>query len=369
MQYEYLTTLDWVRSALDSKDKASKWQRWHDTFEEPSELLDDLQVLPKGEAFQQASMPAFSFMFRIPFRLRKPYISKDDAIFHILDNPVKKEWVFKKPYVAASQWKGALRSALRHRGFADDRAIILRLFGSQRGDESKRSGRLCFFPTFFDSITLEIINPHDRKTGIGTQRGPILMEAVPAGAKGVFTLLYIPFDLIGQDKDEIKQQALADLQCVAEGLQAMFITYGFGAKTSSGFGVAQNRLSGKGELLLGAEIPDAPAKSTSATEDNRRKQLQADIAQFVERFGLEKFPRWTNDELAASGWGKKRQSEYKRLRKRHPDWDEETPSWRAENENTDAEPAAPSPPPVARRAFTSLDELPALAKTIADQLQ
>lgn len=199
----------------------------------------DLSLLPTG-----------SFSISFSFTLTSPYISKDDAAFHLLDNPVKKEWVFKLPYVASTQWKGALRAAVRQeRRWPDDEAVLLKLFGAanDENDTGKR-GRLYFYPTFFDQLSLEMINPHDRETGAGSQ--PILMESVPIDATGAFTLLYVPLDRIGKEEDETRQQAFADLQRTAEGLQAMFLTYGFGAKTSSGFGLAADSLSGGGMLRI-----------------------------------------------------------------------------------------------------------------------
>lgn len=98
-------------------------------------------------------------------------------------------------------------------------------------------GRLLFYPTFFDKIGLEVINPHDRKRGVGTQ--PIYFECVPTGAKGIFSLLYVPFDLLGNPPHEIETQAKADLLRTAEGIREMFLTYGFSAKKSSGFGTAE----------------------------------------------------------------------------------------------------------------------------------
>lgn len=44
----------------------------------------------------------------------------------------------------------------------------------------------------------------------------------------------------------------ADLQAVVEGLRAMFTEYGFGAKTSSGYGVAESNLD-KGYIQTRAD--------------------------------------------------------------------------------------------------------------------
>ena len=98
-----------------------------------SPTLPPLSILPKG-----------SWDLQLTFTLRKPYLSRDDMDFYILDNPVKKEWVFKVPYVAPSQWKGALRAAMtralveRGQDLSDEewiesRVQLTRLFGNEKG--------------------------------------------------------------------------------------------------------------------------------------------------------------------------------------------------------------------------------------------
>ena len=227
-----------------------------------------------------------TFSVHVSFTLSKPYISRDDTDFYIIDNPVKKEWVFKVPYVAPSQWKGALRSAMVRElvneaplpeEFAQRRFRMAVLFGDEKGENpgnlsglaeyldnrgglqagkiyrqlvqehfslessallSHHKGILHFYPTYFDRIGLEVINPHDRETGSGKQ--PIYFECVPAGddSKGDFALLYVP--LGGPDKsfDRAERQEKNDFKALSKGIKAMMTSYGFGAKTSSGFGVA-----------------------------------------------------------------------------------------------------------------------------------
>ncbi|OAG28551.1 RAMP superfamily CRISPR-associated protein [Thermodesulfatator autotrophicus] len=265
-----------------------------------------------------ALFPPGAWAMQVHFTLRKPYISKDDVDFYILDNPVKKEWVFKVPYVAPSQWKGALRAAMmrmlvddlrsgqkNETEFVQERLRLYRLFGNEKDgtaeflnraltlhlvgprpedeeqakewekrykqtyeqmarefEERVRSegyrkdnvegfqGALHFYPTFFDRIGLEVINPHDRKTGAG--KNPIYFECVPAGTQGVFTLLYVPLDA---DEETTK----SDLEAVVKGIRSMLTQYGFGAKTSSGYGVAED------ELITGVVKTNVPGwfKTTS----------------------------------------------------------------------------------------------------------
>lgn len=212
-----------------------------------SPIPSEFQFLPKGSDIDR--LPSLSFMLRVPFKLRKPYLSKDDRAFHLIDNPVRKDKVFQTPMVASTSWKGGLRSALWQSGHQENDEQIIRLFGNEREEEDHErlaSGRLYFYPTFFDKLGLEVINPHDRKTGVG--KNPILIECVPKDATGEFILLYVPFG-------EVKRSEVAeDLKLVAAGVQAMLTVYGFGAKTSSGFGIAD--VEGKGEFAIAADLPD-----------------------------------------------------------------------------------------------------------------
>lgn len=208
---------------------------------------------PDGEIWQMMARPTVdltrlpdgSWFLQFTFILAKPYISKDDNPFYIIDNPIVRDKVFRLPLVRSTAWKGNLYAALWQLGHdKQDEEQMQRLFGeirsSAEGEERGRAGRLFFYPTFFTQTGLEIINPHDRTRRVG--KNPILFESVPIGAQGTFTLLYAPFDLIGQDEAEIRRQAAEDLRLVAEGLPAMFLIYGFSAKRTSGYGVAEKRV-------------------------------------------------------------------------------------------------------------------------------
>ena len=221
-----------------------------------SDIAQELAHRPGGAIWEAIArpevkmelLPPYSAVFRLSLALDKPYLSRDENLFYIIDNPVRREKVFGQPYVAASSWKGSLRSALRCLGdekYSDDKDIIRRLFGNERGTEEQeriRSGRLYFYPTFWDRVGLEVINPHDRATRAGRQ--PIYLECAPSDAQGLFTLLYVPFDRVGlrgeEEERKTVEQVGQDLQAVALGLQAMLTIYGFGAKTSSGYGLIRD---------------------------------------------------------------------------------------------------------------------------------
>lgn len=219
-----------------------------------------LVEVTESVSFRLEDLPPLSFHLSFSFTLAKPYISRDDDPLYILDNPVKKEKIFKLPYVSPSSWKGSLRSAMRmQHGVVEkkdkegqiyfcDKPEVERLFGIDKNNEERieagdfNAGRLRFFPTFFREIGLEIINPHLRATGAGDK--PIPFEA--AHGKGQFNLLYFPFNLDPTNYDE----AATDLKNVIEAVEAMFTVYGFGAKASDGFGVAEKKIDGKLSLRL-----------------------------------------------------------------------------------------------------------------------
>jgi len=122
--------------------------------------------------------------------------------------------------------------------------------GYVAGDVEGFQGCLYFYPTFFTQLGLEVINPHDRQSNAGKQ--PIYFECVPAGASGDFTLLYVPCDQA--DVVEARAQAAADVQVVMAGVAALMTVYGFGAKTSNGYGTAAETFvtdgQGKAQALV-----------------------------------------------------------------------------------------------------------------------
>jgi len=305
--YDNFTLLSLLSSFWGDKDskketiKAIKtvyrYKLGHKTgYEVPPESWNWIESLADVPPKNINDFPKGSWLIHFTFRLEKPYLSRDDTDFYIIDNPVKKEWVFKVPYVASSQWKGALRAAmmqelvfgLQDNGnegeFLDKRVQLWRIFGNERDgaetflnmalaryrsgeepqdekqykewrkcldDEARKVGEhffnilnekklrkeniegfrgsLFFYPTYFNMIGLEVINPHSRKTGSGTQ--PIYFECVPEKTNGEFCVLYVPFVYA------TAEDCLDDLKAVVYGIISMMTTYGFGAKTSSGFGV------------------------------------------------------------------------------------------------------------------------------------
>ena len=234
-------------------------------LEEREGLMETLGLRPELPDF--SILPCGSWGFSFTFKLKKPYISRDDIDFYIIDNPVKKEWVFKLPYVAPSQWKGSLRHAAWDLGWDNEKdEQIIRIFGAPKEDGEDTAGsrgRLQCYPTFFPDIGMEIINRHDRQSGAGDK--PVRIECVPENTEGRLVMLYVPFDSIGKPEKDVKKDAAADLELVARCTCAMLTQIGIGAKTSSGFGTALKEVK-FGVLKFRGE-PDDDIKTLEEFQD------------------------------------------------------------------------------------------------------
>ncbi|AIS53305.1 CRISPR-associated RAMP superfamily protein [Thermoanaerobacter kivui] len=94
-------------------------------------------------------------------------------------------------------------------------------------------GRAIFYPTYFDRLSLEVINPHDRRKRAGTQ--PIYHEVVPEGTEGILQIIYIPFDGILKENEVLKSEAEKDLGNLLLAIEKVSQN-GIGAKTKLGWG-------------------------------------------------------------------------------------------------------------------------------------
>jgi CRISPR-associated protein Cmr2 len=194
-----------------------------------------------------AGWPASWLGIEVSFELLTPWYSKDDRVFHVMDNPVRKDQVFGVPYMAASSWKGLLRWACRMQtglrehlrendgkieGWRDPDWIV-HLFGNEKGEEEDfHRGALVFYPTWFNRIGFEVINPHSRERRAGTQ--PIYYEVVPIGTNGTLSLLYAPWP--GMNPEAKPEEIMPKL---LEAIEALLTTYGISAKRTAGWGTAK----------------------------------------------------------------------------------------------------------------------------------
>ncbi|MCI4625615.1 MAG: RAMP superfamily CRISPR-associated protein [Candidatus Magnetoovum sp. WYHC-5] len=193
----------------------------------------------------------------VKFTLNRAWHSKDDRPFHVLDNPVRKDRVFGVPFMSAASWKGLLRWSCRMTAKPslkdnldnwNDPAWIVHLFGNEKGEtETFNRGALVFYPTWFNKVGFEVINPHDRERRAGTQ--PIYYEVVPAESVGLLQLLYAPSPnettQIGISRSEI-------LNNLVDAIKDLLEEYGVSAKRTVGWGSAKIEnwkwFNGKGQF-------------------------------------------------------------------------------------------------------------------------
>jgi CRISPR-associated protein Cmr2 len=112
--------------------------------------------------------------------------------------------------------------------------IILTLTDNRLPPEFQtHKGRAIFYPTYFDRLSLEIINPHDRRKRAGTN--PIHYEVVPEGADGTLQIIYIPFDAVLKSEKDLKDEVKTDLENLCRAVEKLQ-ERGIGAKTKLGWG-------------------------------------------------------------------------------------------------------------------------------------
>ncbi|MFN3742950.1 MAG: RAMP superfamily CRISPR-associated protein [Anaerolineales bacterium] len=241
---------------FSTKDKNTARRNYINSAKQMTcKLPSDLKL----EAWPPSGLHANWFGLQVEFELLTPWYSKDDRVFHVLDNPVRKDRVFGVPFMSAASWKGMLRWACRmQEGLREhleegkkfeewkEPDWILHLFGNEKGEErSFHQGALVFYPTWFNKIGFEVINPHSRERRAGTR--PIYYEVVPGrrpkqsnpeeleeGGKGTLWLLYAPWP---------GMKPLADpkdfLPKLLEAIEMLLTTYGISAKRTVGWGTAK----------------------------------------------------------------------------------------------------------------------------------
>lgn len=205
---------------------------------------------------------------KIAFKLKAPWYSKDDHPLHVLDNPVRKDRIFGVPFMSASSWKGLLRWSCRmedglldhlarHDGRIDnwpEPAWIVHLFGNAKVEDERFSrSALQAYPTWFDKVDFEVINPHDRARRAGTQ--PIYYEVVPPGRTARLHLLYAPSP--GQALRQ-RVDAVDALSRLLDATNKLLTMFGFSAKRTAGWGLAE---------ILDGELRSSGGSKTGVIED------------------------------------------------------------------------------------------------------
>jgi CRISPR-associated protein Cmr2 len=176
-------------------------------------------------------------------------------------------------------------------------------------------------------------------------------------------VLYVPHDCVGQQKDpQVRAQVAEDLQWLTRGLQEMFCLYGLGAKVTSGFGRAEDKIEGK--LVLRAH--GLPSLETDKPASQKTEAVA--LPKYLEAPDRLK-PEYLNpdgtfrerSEAELKQMGKMSRWEYDKARRW---W--QTQSQKVQPAEPESKPTKPAWPEV---NFKSFDELEWAAKRMADALQ
>lgn len=203
------------------------------------------------------------------------------------------------------------------------------------------------------------------------------MECVPQGTTGDLVLLYVPFGPIEQRENERRAEVAQDLELLAEGIRAMLTIYGFGAKTSSGFGTVEDKLAGKGTLELRADLPGLAASTGVASKP---EQPAPSLPRYLQS------PTRLNDDFRQSDGSMKSEAEYeafvksrgRQFAKKDKQLYEKAQKWweREGRQLTEAtaqepttEPLLSQTPPVTTVDFDTLSKLRDLARGVATRLR
>lgn len=176
-------------------------------------------------------LPLRSCLFRFDLQLRTPFYSKDDMAHYVIENPLRREWVFQAPFLSAAGVKGLLRWAWRMRWGNEKKKDEERLFGPRQGDmddDNAMQGCLYTYPLFWKGdIGLEVINPHDRRSGTGIN--PIKYEVVSVGGRASLFLMIV-------NRTEEYEKLARYFGLLKEPISILLEHSGLSAKRSAGWG-------------------------------------------------------------------------------------------------------------------------------------
>jgi len=205
--------------------------------------------------------PRYSARLLLEFKLLTPLITKDDDPFYPFDNPVRKDPIFRVPYLSAASVKhlsdeafqraiqlkngmglGSERALAQRLRAAiatkDDNETALRLFGiNDEGSHVQPSsgpvGRLRFSPVWFKDVQFLPINPKKAEGSAPTQ-----VEAIAPNPQenAVIEIIYFNPHGINLTNNSVVREDLANLLTA---LAVLWPVSGLGSKRSDGYGAIQ----------------------------------------------------------------------------------------------------------------------------------
>lgn len=224
----------------------------------PATPLNIAQLCAPDPATCLDGLPDGSCLVQVEVTLERPFTSRDDRAFYPHENPLKREWVFQAPYLAAAGIKGLLRWAWRMRFGEEESVLEKSIFGPRNEglrDGDGQAGCLYTWPLFWHGkVGLEVINPHSRQTGAGNK--PIKYEVVQKRASATLWLL-----LMNRQIADARKFATGTVRPLLEALTLLLSDSGISAKRSADWGSVSVQSA---KATLRGIAPDAPTPAGKA---------------------------------------------------------------------------------------------------------
>ncbi len=205
--------------------------------------------------------PRYSARLLLEFKLLTPLITKDDDPFYPLENPVRKDPIFRVPYLSAASVKQlfdkafqravqlkngmglasekSLANRLHAFGSKDDNKTALRLFGASNNSNHVQPsrggevGRLRFSPVWFKNVQFLPINPKAAE-----ESAPIQVEAIAPNPQenAVIEIVYFNPHSVNLTNEQVVREDLANLLTA---VAVLLPDLGLGSKREDGYGAIQ----------------------------------------------------------------------------------------------------------------------------------
>ena len=214
-----------------------------------------------GVMDESSAWPAGSARLRLHFTLLSPLLTQEQDSFSLFDNALRKDRLFRRPYLSAAAVKALTADAYqrafppatpwadlgpddpsRTRAYRAEDCGARRLFGlSDDGDAAEGHpiskhgvGRVRFSPIWFDRVQFLVMNPQDPKKSAGTV--PIQFEAVAPDQEGLMELIYLNPDGFAESDERTVR---GDLARMLWALGQWWSALGIGAKRLGGYGAIE----------------------------------------------------------------------------------------------------------------------------------
>jgi CRISPR/Cas system CMR subunit Cmr6 (Cas7 group RAMP superfamily) len=232
---EFVSVLKNGRERLDKKRNLPARQGYPSIIKNSENNLDSIwKELLLPSVSQLSLLPAGSCFLQFNLKLERPFFSKDDLAFYPHENPLKREHILGTPYLSAAGVKGLLRWAWQMCWGGNKSDAEMNIFGPRHenlDDNNGKQGSLYPYPLFWNGkIGLDVINPHDRKTGTGTN--PIKYEVVDIGGVASLFIMFV-------NRMEDWKFINTFLDLIKEPLQLLLEGSGLSAKRSAGWGAVK----------------------------------------------------------------------------------------------------------------------------------